>query len=168
MTANLKVINAIIAEVEADGFRGIDKQTLLDTLQSLSKVGGTMSFKDGGVPFICTGSWETITTWTSSRDTQGLSQDFVAGAYTCTAEGAGDYTVATGLRFQPDTDGVYQMRISTQYLDVLTAVAGTERQLLIPSGLLKNITELTPMFVEFKGPNGATVTPVFGQFGVVR
>ena len=183
MAGNLRAIADIQAEVETAGFRGINAQTLLDTLQSLVKVAGTMSLDDPiSTPPIGAG-WNRVDIWDQSRDTQGVKDglddpDDPGGWYRINRVASGDYSCNANLRFTTDLEGLYQMRIArvdengdpltSSDQDVVDAPAGVTVQLTIVSALIKNVDNGNKLQVEVKGPNGAVITGLYGQFGVQR
>ena len=184
MAGNLKAIAALQAEIEAAGPRGITKQEILDTLQSLAKVGGTLSIKDGTDTYLIAAGWNRIDVWSAARDTQGVKDGLddptdPGGWYEIKPAAAGDYTVNASVRFTTDTDGEYSIRVgikdgvtgelsSAPYQDAVTTVAGITTQLSISVGIVKGLGKNDRIYLEMRGENGAVVTPVYGQFGIVR
>ena len=183
MAGNLKSIAELQAEVETAGFRGIDSQVLLDTLQSLSKVAGTMVLNDPLVSAPLVGSWNRFDAWELSFDSQGVVSGLSdptdpGGYYSINAQAGGDYTCQASLRFSSDLDGVYEIRIAKrdaggvasdiQYQDAIAAVAGETVQLNIASGLIKDVVNGDRLQLEIRGAVGAVITSYYGQFGVQR
>ena len=183
MAGNLKAIADLQGEIESAGLRGIGKQALLDTLQSLAKVAGTMSLDAPSIAEPLSAGWNRVDIWNRSRDTQGVkdgldSPQDPGGWYKINRAASGDYSCNASIRFTTDTDGLYQMRISkvlgngdpggNSDFDAVDTVAGITTQLTIVSSLLKNVDNDDRLQVEVKGPNGAVITALFGQFGVSR
>jgi hypothetical protein len=186
MAGNLKAIAALQAEIEAEGFRGISKQELLDTLQSLAKVGGTQSLKQelGVASAPLTAGFNRIDVWETSRDTQGVQEGLddptdPGGWYEIKPAASGDYTVNSSLRFTVDIEGLYTLRVGVQdgvtgdkggasYQDAAVVPVGVTAQLSISGGIVKGLGKNDRIYMEMKGENGAIVTAYYGQFGIVR
>ena len=183
MAGNLKSISELQAEVESAGYRGISAQTLLDTLQSLAKVAGTMVLNDPLPQAALSQGWNRVDGWSLSFDTQGVKSGLddptdPGGYYSINVNAGGDYTCSAMLRFVSDIDGLYELRIAKrdsggsasyiQYQDAINVVAGDTAQLNIASGLIKGVSNDDRLQLEIKGPNGAVVTAVYAQFGVQR
>jgi hypothetical protein len=184
MAGNLRAIADLEAEITAEGFRGITKQQLLDTLQSLAKVGGTLSVKDNVTPFTVSAGFNRIDVFDTARDTQGVQDGLNDGVdpgswFQIKANGAGDYTVNANVRFSADTAGTYALRVGIKdgitddesgatYRDGVTVPIGVTAQLVISGGIIKGLKTGDKLYLELMGENGANVTIFYGQFGIVR
>ena len=182
---NLKGIKTFIADIEARDPQGrtITQQDFADVLQSLSKVAGTMSLSTTVSGTQLVAGWNRLDMWDKSKDTQGVKDGLSdptdpGGYYTINSAAQGDYTCCASIRFSADISGVYRMRIaqidgtstfaSSSDEDAINATAGDTVQLVIASALIKNVVDGDRLQVEFRGPNGATVTGYYGHFGVQR
>ncbi len=184
MAGNLKSVSDLKAAIAASGPRGITKQDLEDILQSLDKVGGTLSLKGGETPLLLNAGWNRLDVFTASRDTQGvrdgLADELDPGSwFDIRPIAAGDYTLSANLRFTADLAGTYQVRVgirsgvdgttsSATYQDAETLEAGEKAQFILSSVLVKDLGKGDRIYLEMKGTNGASVTATNGQFGVAR
>jgi hypothetical protein len=183
MAGQLKPISTLQTELETAGNWGITKQALLDILQSLVKVGGSMSITAGTTPITLGANWKRIDTWERSIDTQGVVAGLndatdPGGYYRVPPAGVGDYSISASVRATVSVAGDYELRLVTvldgvttvtPYRDKVAVPAGsTTFHMMIGNGTVKNILPQTRMQLEIKGPNGAVVTITHGSWGVLR
>jgi len=182
MAGQLRDIKELSAAIEAAGLRGIGKQEILDALQSQIKVGGCFSIRDGVAPIVIAAGWNRIDTWERSIDTQGVRDGLAdptdpGGWYRISNAAAGDYTISATIRFTADVAGDYTIRAAiddgttvnnTVYHDAVTVEAGGTGHLAIAAAVLKDVSRNERLQLEIKGPNGASVTIQYGQFGIQR
>lgn len=191
MAGNLRDIREIETEIESVGLRGITKQQILDSLRSQAKCGGTMSIFDGVTPFIIAPGWNRVDVWKRSIDTQGVADGLndatdPGGWYKITNAAAGDYTITCALRCHVTSAGAYEVRVAvvtdqdpaviltTPYRDKVIAEENSVIHLAVAAGIVKDMgvnvegVRKRLLQVEMRGPNGSTVTPLYGQFGVWR
>jgi hypothetical protein len=184
MSGNLRVIADLQTEIEAEGFRGIDKQSLLDTLQSLEKVAGTLSIDDGvGIPHTVVAGWGTMEIFDTGTTTQGVINGLTvageSGSYLKIGnDAAGDYTVNCSIRVISDTDGIFRYRVggarangdpwNSPFLDAIEVTAGITASIQISGGICKGMETGDTVALQVIGVNGAVLTVPYGQFGMVR
>lgn len=187
MTGTLKVLSEFQDELQGAPIGSISDEQLRDILQSLAKVAGTLSVRDGTTQITTQGGWNRADFFDTSRDTQGLREgllDDPAGSYfTARTAGAGDYTLNLALRFQVDTAGDYEFRLTSAnddaedgvyvsqfspYSDQVTLEANEVGLVVITGALIKGIAGQNRLQPEYRGPNGSIVTGLFGQFSAHR
>jgi len=189
--ASLKDMKEFIADLESRDPEGrtITHVDIADLGQSLAKVGGCMSFNEASAVQVTNPLWNRIDGWERSIDTQGVQDGLdevpPEGWYKVNRPAAGDYTVSCALRFTVDTDGDYEIRIAvaddqavpdtwessnTPYHDQTSLLAGQEGTLNISGAVIKGVSEdfVQRLQIEYRGPNGSEITPVFGTFSVQR
>lgn len=185
MPGNLRDIKELEAEVEARPKRGITKQDLLDLLQSQAKVAGTLLINGGAAPdqqLTIAAGWNRIDVWERSIDTQGVRDGLTdetdpGGWFRISNAAAGDYSMTGRLRAVVSDAGDYEIRAAhfdgvdvqnTPFHDKVTAVADEEITLAFDTGIEKDVARDERLQMEIRGPNGATVTILYGQFAVWR
>lgn len=184
--ANLKEVSEIISDYENAGPLGVTKQLHADLAESLAYVGGVMSLKNGSSPandLTIAGGWNRCDgLFTNSVDTRGVQDGLADGTdpgawFRVKNKGAGDWEFTAGLRITVDTAGDYDFRIAknvagvsenTPFVDTVTAGAGDTILLSIAGGLEKGVSHNDRLQPEIKGPNGAVVTAIAGQFRAKR
>jgi hypothetical protein len=187
--ASLRDIKEFITDIEGRDPEGrtLTQGDIADILQSLAKVGGVMSFRNQ-TPTVqpVSAGWFRLDAFDNSNDTQGVQDGIGAatdpgGYFTVKNNADGDYTCTAMIRFISDTDGFYELRVSSASLvegayvtqqspfhDGMDVVAGETNVLVIASALIKNVARTDRLFLEMRGPNPANATALFAQFGVQR
>jgi len=174
------------ADIEGRGKRQITKQDLLDLIESLASVGGTLNTNGGSSPeqdIVGTGSWQRIDAWERSIDTKGVQDGLrdetdPGGWFKVRNKGSGTWSINTVLRFTTNKPGTYRFRVAkvladgtavtTPFQDRTSLEAGEQGHVAIIGARIKNVLAGEKLQVEMRAPNGAIVTLQEAQFAADR
>lgn len=183
--ANLRDIAELQAEIEALPFRGINKERLLETLESLADVQAVLYINNLAVPYTLSGAFAIFDQWQTSRDTKGVQEQPTPGTppfdgLLLKANAGGTWNSMLHMTCVADASVTIQARLAIVDADGLTvfsepfrdscdATAGVEFALGF-HGMSKNVLPQQKLIVQMRaqGNPGTGIIVSNAQFWTKR